>query len=611
MEQSEEKGEERGQGQARGFEAPVAQIHLRREGFPAPVRLVPITLVATALLAAVVPAAAPGLSGANVPSRDGAVVVLDGAEFPTIAVAPNYVEQPPLPFEDEEMDGVTLPFGVVPGQETGARVEDVRGWRWTGTAFEPIPIQVDERFWRYLTNYASGFSDYSQADAELTYAFDAEGTRKTCEIPGTPWVAAFCPGLVTTADPVSGLDWDDEIAFMARDAGARAPEGATPAGASFLHEVRLADPLDARSEPTFVYVGLAPGAPTSSVRYVAYARDADAEQYVASNHGTYGGAPGGICHPGDGVDDAWGEPFLCEHRRPKDSATVETATYRFHYAGRWKLDGIHLATSEGYTTSLVDRWKGRAFQQKAGNLVDLGGYEDEIDWTRSSVTLGERVGPVRALRETWGSDSGTHVTRLETFTRDTITQTYRVRVHPVPPDGVYAFWDHRAGAVDTYFTPVRPEGVRVDGANDETYGTNSEWQEDALGETWFEIDVPDPALSGVVANELWDQVTGPLGTIVQVLRVDPRGGALLPYYRDDLAFDDGTGHDPPGAQGAFGAHGIHIAVSGDSDNLFLPAPITEFSVDARMHLFPGRLPNVGADVARLDAVPIAATVMPK
>ena len=49
---------------------------------------------------------------------------------------------------------------------------------------------------------------------------------------------------------------------------------------------------------------------------------------------------------------------------------------------------------------------------------------------------------MRAIREIWGADSGTNVTKTETFYRDAITYRYRVRVHPIPPDGLYTSWDY-------------------------------------------------------------------------------------------------------------------------------------------------------------------------
>ncbi|HET6404281.1 MAG TPA: hypothetical protein VFH78_06510 [Candidatus Thermoplasmatota archaeon] len=554
------------------------------------VGLLALTLLVAPAIA--LPAPAP----AEWEARAGQPVVLLGAQLPGLAVVARYVERPPLPFQEEAIDGAWLPLPALP-VEGATPVDEVAVFRWEGGAFVRVVSQVDERFVRYLTNYASDFAPYSQSDMELTYAFDAEGARKTGEAPGEPWRAAFA-GAATTPDPVPGFDSDDELVFLAGDAGARAPAHAG------LLEVELLDPLTGARR--YAYVGRA--APVAFEPLVTYARDADADLYVQSNHGGYGGAPGGTCFPGDGVDAPWGTPRACDHRRPKDSAWVTAQTYRFHYAGRWKLDAIHAREGDGWGPDLVDRWKGRAFQQREGNALDIGGFEDENDWTRSSVTLGERVGPIRVLRETWGADSGTHVTRLDAFYPTFFSQVYRLRVHPVPPDGIYAFWDHTAGAVDTYYTAYRPEGVPIDGVNDEAYGTNSEWQEDALGATYFAIDAPDPTLQGPLANVAWDQVSGARGSVVTVLLApDTKTGALTPYYRDDALFNDGTGHDPQ-PQGSFGAHGIHFFFTSDSDNLFLPAPVTEFVAEVRMLVREGRLPNVAQEHAAREIVPLTVAV---
>ena len=54
---------------------------------------------------------------------------------------------------------------------------------------------------------------------------------------------------------------------------------------------------------------------------------------------------------------------------------------------------------------------------------------------------------MRAIRETWGADSGTNVIRRETFYRDEMRQKTWLRVHVIPPlDGIYAQWDFNAGA---------------------------------------------------------------------------------------------------------------------------------------------------------------------
>ena len=43
------------------------------------------------------------------------------------------------------------------------------------------------------------------------------------------------------------------------------------------------------------------------------------------------------------------------------------------------------------------------------------------------------------------AECGTDVTRLETFYADSYSQLYHLRVHPIPPDGLYAFWDNNGG----------------------------------------------------------------------------------------------------------------------------------------------------------------------
>ncbi len=114
-----------------------------------------------------------------------------------------------------------------------------------------------------------------------------------------------------------------------------------------------------------------------------------------------------------------------------------------------------------YGQDLVDRWKARAFAQDPGSETPCCGYEEEDNnWGGSSILLGERVGPVRAIRETWGADSGTNVIRRETFYRQEVTQRTYLRVHVIPAlDGIYAQWDFNAGAVDRFYNSQQPAGV--------------------------------------------------------------------------------------------------------------------------------------------------------
>lgn len=472
----------------------------------------------------------------------------------------------------------------------GKPVGRLLGFRWNGTRYEQIRFQVDEVFTRYLNNTASGFSAYSGEDRHTTYAYDGphdrEGFRWTADGPeGNPCLAR--PASPAASDPVRGLDHDDELAFMASDAGAKAPAGAPlPAGVVAAREVAIADPFDG-GKVRYAYVMLAGAsgpAPAFGAAngYVKYERDpgADLFEFSESSYDNYGNAkPGVHCDRAGNVVMEDGKPKIAQ-RRPRDGATVSTGRYRFRYDGRWLMTAINVARPDGsgYGDDLVDRWKARAFAQDPASETPCCGYEEEdTNWGGSSILLGERVGPVRVVRETWGADSGTNVVRRETFYRDEMRQKTWLRVHVIPPlDGIYAQWDFNAGKVDRFFNAKRPAGVAIDGRNDEAFGNlddpcNSNWdandtsQADQAYRTLYKqiqlcefpyhlsIDPSDPTFSDLNAGLGWAVTAGPHGSIVDRISVDARdmspGGGLqsllsVPYYRDDSCFDDGTGSDP-------------------------------------------------------------------
>src|SRR4051794_27307935 len=427
-----------------------------------------------------------GLPDLTVTARhDTEPVVLKGLEFGTWSVPANQTFQPPL------MDLVDCP----PGTDTntcdhneyapplvdtsndavqGVPVDRLIGYRWdpAQSQFVQIPFQVDEEFTRYLSNEASGFSIYSGQDQHTTYAYDREGFRYTKSDPSDPCKAiAASPAM---KDPVKGLDSNDEVAFMASDAGPKAPAGAVrPAGIDSVKEVTVVDPQTGAT--SYVYVMLAravgPRPPfDGSNGYVHYQRDSNADTFVfsQSSYDSYGNAAQGpYCTP-DGQVAGTGR------RRPLDTATVTTDRYRFRYDGRWLMTALQIkpTPSSDYGPDLIDRWKARAFAQDPSSKTPCCGYEEEdTNWGGSSTLLGEKVGPVRAIRETWGADSGTNVIRQETFYRDELRQKTWLRVHVIPPlDGIYAQWDFNAGKVDRFYNSRNPAGVPIDGSNDEAFG---------------------------------------------------------------------------------------------------------------------------------------------
>jgi hypothetical protein len=484
----------------------------------------------------------------------------------------------------------------------GTPTDQIRGYRWDAQKkkFEEIRFQVDEMFVRYLNNDASGFGIYSGTDKHLTYAFDDEPFRRTANDPSNPCDSAYPANSPhTTPDPVKGLDSNDELSFMASDAGTAAPSGSKlPKGVIGTKTVTISDPTNPNAQPTYVYIGRTDPKQAGksdfadpSTWYVHYNRDADWSRlaYSKSANGSYGPAvQGPYCPPGSDQPTAKGP------RRELDTATITTDRYRFHYggepgvdsglSGRWLMTAIQIKQpDDSWGPDLVDRWKARAFAQDPASNTPCCGYEEEdTNWGGSSNLLGEKVGPVRAIRETWGADSGTNVIRRETFYRDMMVQKSILRVHVIPPlDGIYAQWDFNAGRVSTFYNSQHPGGVAIDGRNDEMYGNfddpcNPRWdhpngqaQIDALyrsayqssgicqtpiqGQESASIDPGDATFDDANASLGWSEVDGPFGTIVDRIHAQPLdltpGGvaqslAAVPYYRDDACFDDGTGSDP-------------------------------------------------------------------
>jgi hypothetical protein len=577
-----------------------------------------------ALAAAALPAGARPPTPVGIPpDRSLDPVVLTGAQFPAWSAGPEVSFREPQvptnldgadvhgrlprvlrsdcrrpganPYDPDDLgdhncdQSSRLPVRALPGR-SGVDVRRLLGYRWDGRRFVQIPFQVDERFTRYLSNNASGFAFYSGIDAYTTYAFDREGYRFTDSDPAAPCVpiprrdpAYGGRRIVAEPDPVPGLDDNDELAFMLRDAGPRAPRGARlPSGIEGAQEVIVIDP--ARPDaPRFAYVMLAgPDGPApafdASTGYVRYVPDANARSvFVASesSYESYGAAPKGpTCQP-DGTPTG-----RVEQRRTLDGAWVLTPRYAFRYDGRWLMTELRVSSEPRgdwtYGPDVIDRWKARAFQQDPSSETPCCGYEEEeTNWGGSSILLGERAGPVRVIRETWGADSSTNNVRREVFYRDTIVWGDALRVHPIPPlDGIYVQWDYNAGRMTRYYNPERPRGVPIDGRDDEAFGNlddpcNPRYDARAAGldaryrdayrglglcraiPYHQSVDLPDPRHSGAGALLQWEEVAGPYGTIVSrwALREVTLGGAVhalvaAPYYRDDACFDDGTGTDP-------------------------------------------------------------------
>ena len=559
-------------------------------------------------------------------------------------------------------------------------------------AWNPTRHTTGEEAWKKV--FGTGPTDcnarYAATTAEVTAAIAAGVVTLGPQETPADYLKAM-------TDPVAGIDDDDEIALQARDAGLQAPSGTTPpAGATSGQAVAMVDPLDpATQRYTYLFLKAGGSSFTAANSAVQMTRAADADRWLdrgafadndpqklgTSNTGYGPNLPGTVC------DAATGAVRNSTDRFPSDAMTVSTPTYKLTATGRWMIRGFQVRDAAAPTTvtrqvctpapgkpkknkpeppvcttvtepaplaygpDLIDRWKGRAFQQNPDSTVSLVGFEDEqVNWEANGALLGWRAGPVRAIREVWGADSGTNVTKTETYYRDADVYRYRVRVHPIPSDGLYTSWDYNKGVADRYYNLEKPDGVAIDGLNDDVGSIDKLPNGDPA---YF--DFPDPTFDLPSAVDRPEEVAGKGSAGALVYTFEFKGAtsaanaAAVPYYRDDACLDDGTGDDPvqrpyPGEastdkrvqdgyaaiagapysslvcdpahgktpfQGAYASHGIHFLVTHDSDNATLGVPVDEVDGQQWRYSVPMTAPsNVINGYAPNVLAPVQAVVTP-
>ncbi len=326
----------------------------------------------------------------------------------------------------------------------GISVTVWRGYRWSGSAWLEIPLQVDERVQRTIDSYQpSGV--LTLASPEQSYVYTTWGTKH-----GLPTESQ----QVVDDDLALAVDEDDELVFFAADAGARAGAADWVAGADGRRwELGLTDPLSGGTTWVYLYTFTAQAPPAALPPAVTYLRDAPTEEVTASATG-----------------------------------------YGVHWAGRWSLDELRVAGG----ADLIDRFKGRAFSLAAGSLS-----ENEETWDTLSVYVGDKSGPVRTLREIQGAASGLTTTAITELYPERMRVTTYLRVHVIENVWQYLDLDSRRGTM-SYTDNLTTGGVTVDGAPDSVSTALRSWAQvsGAAGElvSLFELVDTTPLVGGAEAD---------------------------------------------------------------------------------------------------------------
>ena len=393
-------------------------------------------------------------------------VLIIGAFVATSAMQGAYAAPPlardgaPVVLTGSQIGGLV---GIAPG--------DLVGFRSTGTEWVQIPIQVDEvKVFNIRGAYPTTmgtcgglcFTPANRVWWERVYA--DPNTLTGVEIDETVNVVSgpLCSGiddgnlgelpLTCSLTNSSKPDADDEIALMARDAGARASAGA-PAGVLGAGvEITIVDPLDGGEG--FVYL---------------FERDSSLDEPLAQDAGTsyvtYDWVVDHIAaaHPGD--PDATETYYASEYRfngangaGNPETSFIETAHYRREMAGRW-TDNVLINKRGADPVNILDRHDASITTDNLSactrNQVTFDGGEQTY--------LTSKAGPIRVIRAYLGTNSGPFVERRQIFYESSEFERIDLRVHAIPgPTEIWNFNENAAGMrYTTMFGSDRIDGQGV------------------------------------------------------------------------------------------------------------------------------------------------------
>jgi len=345
------------------------------------------------------------------------------------------------------LNGSSLPvlLGAAPGRIVAFRHESM----WI-----QVPVQVDERA---IVDFGSVYGDTTVGITTLVYT-------DTSTFVG--------------ADSDTSFDSDDELVFMAKDAGEKVPAG-TPDPEHVIPfsrvEIEITDPLNYNKGYIYLFQSDGTIDPGASSDYVTYNFNLLSGNYKQ----TYNTESG---------------------PNPEDSE-VSTPFYRVHFSDRWIRDEIMVYVDSATGEDILDRHKSLFAPGNCGRSEDTfsageGAFFANID------------GPVRAIRSYLGANSGPFTQRVHIFYEKRHDIRTYLRVHSI--SGIMDYYDYSPSASGmSYMNDLNTTGVIIDGYQ-------------------------DTVTNGPIT---WEMVTGTQGTLVMshTLETDIPGFAYTSYYSDDIS----------------------------------------------------------------------------
>jgi hypothetical protein len=357
----------------------------------------------------------------------------------------------------------------------GVAPVDLVAFRWTGT-WQQVPVQVDEK---------------DQVEFARVYGAYDTATNPTGSSQGAAGIFAeqyTDVGTFTGPDSDPTIDADDEIVFMARDAGSQPSSFSAPSGVvpdSGL-EVQIHDPLDLGLGYVYLFKQTGSLDPAAGQAYLTY----DFNLLSGDYRTTYQlrGGPGSSHGP---------------MANPEDSV-ISTPFYERHWSWRWTNDDLRI--SAGGATGL-DILEKRDYWIAPGSC----GRHNATFNAGEGAFFANKSGPVRAIRSYMGANSGplTQQEHLYYERREDLIAV--ARVHSRSATGVF-YDDYNANAVGmVYADSNNRAGVTIDG-------------------------VPDAMTPG---PQLWQMITGLQGSMVSGMVIETDipdySQGTTSWYADELS----------------------------------------------------------------------------
>ncbi len=421
------------------------------------------------------------------------------------------------------MSGADLPAlgGHAPG--------NIVAFRYSG-AWQQIPVQVDERVWRSFRAIYNNITPFplsmNVTPSQLVYAD---------------------PGTHTGADTDATFDADDELVFMAKDAGGQPPPFSTPGGvvAASGIEVEITNPLQP-SETGWVYLfrqdgSLAQGA---GEQYVNYSFSLLSGPYLTTyKHANYPGPNAG---------------------NPENS-TVTTPYYGRHFGDRWQDDALSITAGAASNADILDRHKALYAPGNCGRSENTFDFGDTNGFPGEGAFVANRVGPIRAIRSYIGANSGPNTQRDHVYYQQREDIRTYLRVHPI--GSIMDFWDLSPdAALMTYYDDLNTGGALVDGNPETLASGETEWQmvTGAQGSLMIagtiSTDIPAFSYTSYYLDDTTPPVTQCTGDAVSY----GAGGVFFDPPGDILCTDPGRNFNCPQSGPLYFLHSVH--------NLYFDAP---------------------------------------